>query len=249
MCAMVPRVPDEYFRKRAAESEDVREASSATPEGSRPESPVAPEPLRDGIAPRFLVLVLVMALAAAFIAGRLLIFKPQVTPVPETSAPPSVLPSSPDSFAPYDGPVNAIAASAAFGECRGGGESEAVQALIDRDPQTIWRCEGDGRDETVSFTFEKGTLLAGIRLVNGNTVWTGRYGDERRLLSVRWEFADGSFFVQGLSANNANPQEVRFPAVEVSTVTMVVGEATEPGDTTGTHDAVSISMLEFLAPA
>ena len=66
---------------------------------------------------------------------------------------------------------------------------------------------------------------------------------------MRWEFADGSFFVQGLSANNANPQEVRFPAVEVSTVTMVVGEATEPGDTTGTHDAVSISMLEFLAPA
>ncbi|NHB85490.1 hypothetical protein G7085_15040 [Tessaracoccus sp. HDW20] len=106
--------------------------------------------------------------------------------------------------------------------------------------------QGRRGGESVTFTFAPATTLVGVRLINGNTAWTGRYAAERRLLSIRWQFADGSFFVQGLAANNRGYQEVRFPAIDTSTVTMTVEAATEPGQQNEMVDAVSVTSLEFL---
>ena len=60
---------------------------------------------------------------------------------------------------------------------------------------------------------------------------------------------DGSFFVQGLAANNRNLQEVRFPPRTATSVTLTVLEVTAPGDETDDADAVSIAAVEFLSPA
>lgn len=247
MVVMVPRVPDEYFRKRAGESGDVQGVGDPpASEGARPETPVVLQPLRDGVAPRFLVLILVLAAALSFLAGRLLIFKP-AAPEPPPSASVSAGTLVPaDNFVPFDGQVVAAPATGAYGMCALPSGRNGAVGLIDDDPGTIWRCEGDGVGDTITFTFEQGTTLVGIRLVNGNTVWPDSYTAERRLVSVQWRFEDGSFLVQGLAANKAEPQEVRFPAVITGSVTMTVLASTVPGSS-GT-DAISISSLEFLAP-
>lgn len=246
---MVPRVPDEYFRERASESSDVREVPPRDA-GSKagPQRPVT-QPLRDGLAPRVLVLVLVLALAGGFILGRLFVFTPKAPAIPTASPTRFAATPNADAFAPYDGSVAVVAAKEALGGCREGGERDDPPALIDGDPATIWRCHGDGVGESVTFTFSPAVDLVGVRLINGNTAWAGRYTAERRLLSVQWRFADGSFFVQGLAANSRGLQEVRFPQVRTSSVTMTVESSTLPGESADLVDAVSISQLEFLTPS
>lgn len=247
---MAPRVPDEYFRKRASESDDVRqEETPDASSGARPQHESVTEPTREGIAPRLLVLILVLAMAAAFVVGRVLIFISE-TPRSEgvtVSPSPTATPSA-DTFVPYDGAVAVVAASEAMGGCREGGTRDNPDALLDSDPEGIWRCHGDGVGESVTFTFDSPAPLVGVRLINGNTVWAGRYAEERRLLSVRWQFSDGSYFVQGLAANNRGMQEARFPQVNTSSVTLTIEASTEPGEAADMVDAVSVSSLEFLAP-
>ena len=108
----------------------------------------------------------------------------------------------------------------------------------------------DVRGEMITFTLEEGEELVGVRLVNGNTISPERYKAERRILSVKWTFSDGSWAVQGLSANDRQPQEVRFPPVTIAgDVTMTVLDATVAGEATDTNDSVSISSMEFLGAA
>lgn len=129
------------------------------------------------------------------------------------------------------------------------GQRDAPAALLDSDPSTIWRCRGDGSGELITFSFAAPVRLVGIRLINGNTVWTNRYLAERRITALRWTFSDGSYFDQGLAANDRAPQEVRFPEIYTSAVTMQVLSSTLPGDDSTLADAVSISSLEFLGPS
>ncbi len=250
MSDMAPRVPDEYFRKRAGESDDVRESPlPETPSSRRPQQPVFTPLIREGIPPRLLLIILVLVIAVSFAVGRLLVFRPaapEVEPVSETTEAAS---SSLANLAPFDGAVQAVAAGEAAGECLGSGSREAPSSLLDDDPSTIWRCPGDGEGESITFTFDPSATLVGMRLVNGNTAWTGRYESERRILSIRWQFSDGSYFVQGLAANERGFQEVRFPETESRSVTMTVESVTEPDEQSETLNAVSISALEFLAPA
>lgn len=246
---MVKHVPDEYFRQRSAESPDVHEA-----EPTEVDSPavkvVAPEQVRDGIAPRYLVLLLVVVLATSFAIGRVALFPPTARPTPITSLSPSpTVSATPDVFDPFDGAVVTVQATQAEGECADGGQRDAPAALVDADASTIWRCRGDGVGAGITFTFSSPVQLVGIRLINGNTVWTNRYLAERRITSLRWTFSDGSYFDQGLAANDRSPQEVRFPEIYTSSITMEVLGSTLPGDDSSLADAVSISALEFLGPA
>ena len=249
MADMAPRVPDEYFRKRASESEDVGvEEAPTAPAETRPEEPTLAQPAPGGIAPRLLVLILVVAVAAAFVIGRLLIFTPGQPEIVTPDKTPVATGSAADNFAPYDGTVSLAQPASVQGHCRSDGDRDAPEALIDDSPETIWRCKGDGVGESVTFTFVPDTTLVGVRVINGNTAWTGRYAAERRLLSIRWQFADGSYFVQGLAANNRGYQEVRFPSTDTGSVTMTVEASTEPGQLSEMVDAVSVTSLEFLTP-
>lgn len=254
MAAMEQRVPDEYFRP-AAESDDVRaEDIDRTLPGRAAAKAVAPADIRDGWSVRAVASLAVVALGVSFTVGRLWVFPPEEQPRQEPTAPPSVsaMPSpsgSPDVLAPYDGAVAGVQAIAAEGRCAEGGSRDAPLALVDNNSETIWRCRGDGAEQSVTVRFPGVRTLVGLRVVNGNTVWTDRYLAERRILTIRWTFADGSFFDQGLAANDRTPQEVRFPETDTDRVTLTILESTPPGGISASMDAVSISALDFLGPA
>ena len=256
MAAMVQRVPDEYFRKRAAESEDVRDDVSAPP-AERPRRPrssravAGPRPDRSdrrkkGIAPSLLIVPLVLAVIVGFLIGRLL-----PTPLGDPEPPGgTVSPVAPigDVVVPFDGPAAVVAARQAHGECRAGPWG-APATLLDNNPRTVWRCDGDGVGEVIDFSFDQPVTLVGIRVVNGNTAVADRFLKERRITAIRWTFADGSFFDQGLAPSESSPQEVRFPETTTALARMEI-LSTTPGVDEGTaSDSVSISSLEFLAPA
>lgn len=254
---MVQRVPDEYFRNRAAESEDVRADDPSTPVRERPRPARADRPSRPqrapesarrrGIAPNLLIVPLVLALIAGFIIGRLLPQRTAAEPDPLTTSA-SVAPAPPqaEAIVPFDGAAAVVSARYARGACGDGTGDPA--ALLDNDPRTVWRCAGDGVGEVADFVFERPVELVGIRLVNGNLV-DDRFLEERRITAIRWTFSDGSFFDQGFAPSESSPQEVRFPQTVTSFAHLEI-LATTPGAGEGEDaDAMTISSVEFLAPA
>lgn len=206
-----------------------------------------------------------VALLFGFGVGKLVTLQSASTPAPQptvtsTYATASAMPSPQSTLAPWSGPVQVVRALEATGRClEGMGDSADPPAnLLDGDPKTQWRCTGPGVGETISFVLAEGEELVGVRLVNGNTARYERYLAERRILSVKWEFSDGSWVVQPLAANDREPQEVRFPPRTIEgPVTMTVVDATvtgdsageDEGDKVGRNDAVSIGSLQFLGVA
>lgn len=205
---------------------------------------------------------LVGALLLGFGVGKLVSVQAAAPTEPQlsaivTSVSAAPTPSVDSTLASWTGPVSVVDALAASGRCLDGmGITVDVPGnLVDDDPDSLWRCSGPGVGESVSFTLPEGADVVGIRLVNGNTSSYDRYLAERRILSIKWEFSDGSWVVQPLAANDREPQELRFsPTTITGDVTMTVIDATVPGETSdsgedsvGRNDAVSISSLEFLA--
>ena len=165
---------------------------------------------------------------------------------------PSVVPSLEATLGPYSGPVRVIPMLEATGQCRAvlTPDTDPPSNLLDDDPDSRWSCRGPGVGETITFALEPGQMVVGVRLINGNTSSPERYLAERRILSVKWTFSDGRWVVQGLAANNRQPQEVRFPPTDsAGPVTMTVLDATVAGESTTENDAVSISSVEFLGVA
>ena len=250
---MRPRVPDEYFRP-AAESDDVgsEQAVRRAPETTGVKT-VPVGAVREGVTARALAIMLALAIAGSFAIGRIFLFPalppvPPASPIPtETSAATATPTATPSSR--YDGPVQTVADVTATGQCLSGWSSRTPSDLFDDDESSYWSCRGDGIGEAISFTFDGAVPLAGLRVVNGNTVEPDQYLAERRIVAIRWTFSDGSFFEQGLAANSRSPQEVRFPVREADQVVMSIIGSTEPGDGAPSADYVSISMLEFLAAA
>lgn len=261
MAHMPKRLPDELFR--GSGSVDVGDAEPG-PERAAPTPgrALVPgwSPAGRGIAPRLVIAGVFGALLLGFGMGRIAAMNagspgtpaqtvsPTVQtsePGPTTSGPTSPMPT----LVPHDGPVSTLSVLDASGLCLEGVTPQEPANLIDANPSTFWRCAGAGVGESIRFSIDPDSTVVGLRIVNGNTVWSGRYLDERRILSIRWEFSDGSWFVQGLAANDPMPQEVRFPPVTgVDEISLSIVDATVPGSTDPQDNAVSISSLDFLAP-
>lgn len=255
MTPMPSSLPPEFFREGAAAVPEAAEpADRSTPGGARPPAPPRRR-LRDGVAPRLVIAGVLGALLLGFGVGRLLLLEPggpgTVTLTPSATGQPtaSSTASPVTTLVPYDGAVAVVPALAAQGQCEAAPSREQPSNLLDEDPETFWRCRGAGVGETITFTLDPASPVVGVRLVNGNTVWPDRYIAERRILAIKWTFEDGSWVVQGLAANDRQPQEVRFPPVNSATVTMEVVSATVPGGTEDLADAVSIASLDFLTVA
>lgn len=214
----------------------------------------APGRQREGVETRLFVLMVALAVVAGFFGGRLLLIRldPGGPPPLATASAAASLSTAADDdsqYMPYAGEVVTTTADSATGACAKGQRPDAAEALIDRSDVSIWRCRGEGIGEKAVFHFDHDVTLVALRVINGNTAWGDRYEAERRITGIRWTFDDGSFFDQGLAPNDRSEQEVRFPETVTRTLTMTVLAVTEPGDHSGLSDAVSISSLEFLAPA
>ena len=231
-------LPDEYFRQTVSESSDVR---SAPEDGASAVSPGSRERRRRGVSLRLVAASCVAAALVGLVGTRLMMGQdaaeaPSPTPSPSVT---NVL-----DLTPYDGPAIPVPASSAAGACSQGGEDRA-SALLDAQADTIWRCPGAGVGEVVTFTFQPGTELVGVRIVNGDTSGQS-YLAGRRIMSLRWTFSDGSWAVQPLDVSHPEDQEVRFPPVVTDDVTMTVLSTTDPGSSEADDNAVSISRVEFL---
>lgn len=250
---MPKRLPDELFRDPGAtESPEVRsDAAPADTPDPRARLPFRAREAKE-IAPTMVVAGVVGALLLGFGVGKLVTVQsdtpltPEVTDGP-VSATASPEPSSDSTLAPWSGPVESVPVLSAGGRCQDTVSVNPPSNLLDDDPSSVWSCRGAGAGETINFTLPKGEVVVGVRLVNGNTISPERYLAERRILSLKWTFSDGSWLTQGLSANDREPQEIRFPPTTISgDVTMTVLDATVPGEANKTKDAVSISSLKFL---
>lgn len=245
------RLPSEYFREGARPETEAAAEVSATAEVPRLGPPAARRRWGEGVAPRLVIAGVLGALLLGFGIGRLLLLDPgaATTATPSDSVGPSPTTSAIPTLVPYDGPVRVLPVVAADGRCNGQVSRDEPANLFDEDPETFWRCVGPGVGETIRFRLEAGQPVVGVRVVNGNTVKRDRYLAERRILSIKWTFDDGSWMVQGLSANDLQPQEVRFPPVTATqSVTMTIMEATVAGGSADAN-AVSIASLDFLTVA
>lgn len=258
MGPMPRRVPDEYFRSDEREAEPVASPKEGSDSGgaTRLESltGVTSRSLRaqGGIAPRFLVAGIFLLFLIGVLLGRIAIG------LTDTGAPPNgpseqpsqTSPAPVPSMIPYDGSVRLAWPDRVNGECRAGTGHDLPGHLLDGDPDTIWRCAGTGVGASLTFSFDAPTELVGVRVINGNTVGEDRFLLERRILSVHWEFPDGSWLVQGFAANDRSPQEIRFPPITVEgPVTLTVQGSTIAGDPSPIFDAISIASLDFLTSA
>ncbi|MET0694386.1 MAG: hypothetical protein ABWY56_10670 [Propionibacteriaceae bacterium] len=185
---------------------------------------------------------------------------PSETAAPSPSSASSA-PATPPGSEPYAGGVLPVAASRVVADCQAppstDGQGQAVRydarQLIDGDASTAWRCEGDGDGRAVVFSFPAGSRIAELGLINGYTktdpkTRVDRYGEYRRILAVKWTFANGSTFTQGLTDDERSPQKLRIPVQTADQVRLTIVKASQPGGKAKSRDAVLISEATFAAP-
>ena len=258
MASMPKRLPDELFRDSGAtESADVQQDGAAEVPHRKPPRLFRVREAKE-VAPPLVVAGVVGALLLGFGVGKLVVVQsddtasPPETTVTSLNTSPTPMPSPESTLGPWNGDVRTVPLLDARGQCQAvlTPDTDPPSNLLDDDNDSRWSCRGPGAGETITFTLEPGQVVVGVRLVNGNTSSPDRYLAERRIVSVKWTFADGSWLLQGLAANDRQPQEVRFPPTAVTgDVTMTVVDATVPGETNENNDKISISSLDFLGVA
>lgn len=161
---------------------------------------------------------------------------------------------------PWEGPTTVLTASGVRATCTAPPANDAAGVMVgyeaenvlDDDPSTAWRCNGDGEGEELTFTFPAGSTLVGVGVVNGYAkVSAGEqlYEQYRRVLAVEWRMPDGSWFSQSLADNTTGVQQVSIPPITVEgPVVMTVVTTSDPGQAgVATRDAVLVSQVQFLA--
>lgn len=239
---MVSKLPDEFFRRRPEDSSGAVPVDD--PAAEHVEAPVKRSEHRATLWPIEAAAVLTLG---ALVVGYLVTSLPFLLlpsgggdprPAPSISANPAPSPSQKQGL--YDGPTIAVSPVDWSSDCDGGDMGWA-------DGRGFWSCPGDGVGQKLKFTLEPAEELVGIRLIGGNDQTVDEFEAERRIIAVRWRFSGGSWFDQGLPSDTVLTQEVGFPPVEATTVEVEILRSTEPGSDWG--DAVTISQLQFLAPA
>ena len=221
-----------------------------------------PSPDRRGVVRRrlwlFLVSVVVLALAAG-LAGGTLIRRALDDRAARQQSPVPVVTRTGPARQPWNGSTAALLASGAVASCTappsvdGSGQfvSYAVDNVLDDERGTAWRCNGEAKGSTLTFTFRSGSVLVGVGVVNGYAKTVGKtslYDQYRRVVSVRWDMPDGTWFVQNLSENSLMVQQLMIPEVRVDgPVRMTILATTPPGQRGDvSRDAVLVSTVQFL---
>ncbi|PZF80882.1 hypothetical protein C1I92_23910 [Jiangella anatolica] len=112
--------------------------------------------------------------------------------------------------------------------------SYAAANLVDGDPSTAWRVEGDAEGEEIVLTLPSARTITEVGIVNGyakvdDESGDRRYGQNRRVLEVTWIFDDGTEASYRLE-ETAEPQTFTLDApVETTTVRVRLDEVSDPG--------------------
>jgi hypothetical protein len=155
----------------------------------------------------------------------------------------------------YRGAVAPVAIGAANADCRAtagvdsAGNRVSYQAnnMLDGAASTAWRCDGDGRGVTLSFSLQHPQRIAQVGLVPGyakTDPYSGadRYAENRRISKVRWAFDGGGWVEQTFSTDrfDRSMQTMRIPPVRTSRVTVTI-ESSSPA----ARNTVAVSTVNL----
>jgi hypothetical protein len=170
---------------------------------------------------------------------------------------PGQLPVSGD--APWDGDVTPVVASVAEASCEASSSRDAAgrqvtyePALsVDADPETAWRCPGDGIGETLVLDLGGSVRVAEVALVPGYAKTdaadgTDRYAENRRIRAVRWRFDDGTTVEQDLDPDPAlrDLQALRIPPRATQRLVLEIVSSSD-----AERDTVAVSDVQISTPA
>lgn len=135
------------------------------------------------------------------------------------------------------------------------GEPTSYEAgnMVDGDPETAWRVNGDASGETLTFTFDEPVTLTSLGLVNGyaKTSVDGSgtefdlYAGSRRVLEVQWVLDGETVIDQTLSDGERGLQRVDTGAVEVTVVELRLVEVSAPGRGPAARNKTAISEVSL----
>ncbi|WP_369070584.1 discoidin domain-containing protein [Kineococcus terrestris] len=127
----------------------------------------------------------------------------------------------------------------------------AAANLLDGDPSTAWRADGDAAGEALTFRFDSPRRLSEVGLVNGLAKTdphdgTDRYPQNRRVLEVAWSFDGGPAVRQELVDGERGVQLLALAPVEVREVTLVLtGTSAAPA---GAPDRTALGEVHLAGP-
>lgn len=158
---------------------------------------------------------------------------PTPGPTPTFTSPPTP-PEPPEIFGSLDNYAVASAPSTSADGVDGSGRKTTYGAehLLDSNPSTAWRTDGNASGETLRFTLDTSRPVTELGLVNGfdkvdDANYQDRYWQERRVLRVTWTVG-GKTFDQVLEDGNRGVQSITFTPVRTSVVTLRIDRVTKP---------------------
>lgn len=118
----------------------------------------------------------------------------------------------------------------------------------DGDPSTAWRIGGDATGQTITMTLPETAVIHRLGIVNGyakNVEGVAWYPNNRRILTVTWQFADGSAIEQSF-AERPGLQTMKVPPVATTTLSLTIDAVTPPGSGDLGRDYTAISEVSII---
>jgi len=158
----------------------------------------------------------------------------------------------------YRGAVAPVAVGATQASCRapagvdsaGNRVTYPPRNMLDGLASTAWRCNGDGRGVTLSFSLHQPRRIAQVGLVPGyakTDPYSGadRYAQNRRISKVRWSFDGGAWVEQTFRTGrfDRGVQTMRIPPVRTGRVTVTIEDSVP-----GSRDTVAVSTVTLGSP-
>jgi hypothetical protein len=155
----------------------------------------------------------------------------------------------------YRGAVAPVAIGTAQASCRapagvdsaGNRVTYPPRNMLDAAASTAWRCNGDGRGVTLSFSLQQPRRIGQVGLVPGyakTDPYSGadRYAQNRRISKVRWSFDGGAWVEQTFRTGRFDRalQTMRIPPVRTSRVTVTIEDSVP-----GSRNTVAVSTVNL----